>query len=375
MRLITLFEDMDAKMQYLMKILLSKKSVWLRKQQKGGRPEMPGEPQQEITITPELQQKAQETIKSAAQWDPTTKREIDGMFMQFIVRDIANNGIILPEDGPPLKEALETFMKASRKQSWTGHKDINKFTNWRELQTLTNDWASKQEAVGPSSETEWVKTAKEGSRKIVEMSFTTTGGKDPGEKNYSVVELSTPISVTVYGRGTQWCTSCSLFKTIKPQELEGTINALATKQDNYGHFGQKVEGDPWSGLDAAGFMAVIKNLNGGDIANKKELKVPNSYYRNALGNAKHYLSGGPMFIIFKNGAPYIQMTNNGREMRDVKDVMLKTTSPALAVIFRGMQKSGRLSEDMFKVLERRIEGSGLKELEAKGLVPQINIKS
>jgi len=258
MRLLILFEDLDAKLNYLTKILLGKKSVWLKQQLTASK----ADPTQPISpeLMTKLQNNAVEAVKSAAQWDPTNKREIDGMYLQFIVRDISNGKIRLPEDGPPLKESLEIFNKASKKGSWTSKKDIMQFSDWRELQRSTMEWSEKNQTEGglPSSETEWVKRAKAGSEKITEFDITTTGGKDPGRKHYVVVQLTTPVAVTVYGRGTQWCTSCSLFKTIRPNELESTLNSLTSMRS------QTAEGNPWASVDRAGFMEIIKELNDGD---------------------------------------------------------------------------------------------------------------
>lgn len=372
MKLALLCEDMDAKLNDLTKILLGKKSSWLRRKlheakvqsdpthAQHGIPEIPPE------LMQTLQQQAATDIKNAAQWDPTTRRELDGKYMQFIVRDIANMKIRFPEDGPPLKDALDTFSKGSKKGSWTEKKDIMQFPDWRELQRAATSWAEKNQDEGstPSSETEWVKRAKMGADKIVEFNMTTTGGKEPGLKHYVIMQLNTPISVTVYGRGTQWCTSCSLYKNIRPSELQDVLNNLVSRQ------GETVEGDPWAKLDRNGFLNVVKELNGGDLT-KAELRVPHPYYRSAISTAGSYLRGGPMFIIFKNGKPYIQMTNNGSQIMNANDVTLRTTSPALALMFRKMLASGKMSAEMTRVLEQHIANSGLKELEDKGLVPKI----
>jgi hypothetical protein len=360
MKLVCLLEDITAKLENLKKILLGKKSIWLQRKLKRPVDASIHEPVAGASsITPELQQAAAEEIKNSAQWDPTTRRELDGIFIQFIVRNIANNSIKLPEDGPPLKETLDTFVKASKKGSWIDKKDIMQFTDWRELQRSTMEWTKKnQEGSRPSSETEWVKRAKAGSEKITEFDITTTGGNVPGNKHYVVIQLNTPIAVTVYGRGTQWCTSCSLYKTIRPHELEQNLTQLSNQ-------GQKIEGNPWANVDRKGFLDIITDLNDGNIT-KSELKIPNPYLSSALNNAVSYLRDGPMFLIFKNGSPYIQMSNSGRDVMNINDIKLRGTSPALALVFRKMIESGKMSESMKKVLESHINSSGLKELEAKG---------
>lgn len=304
----TLFEDVESRMHHLLQIILGKKSRWPEKDK------------------PNAEELAKEYLRQIAQFDPTQGKT----YMQFLVKQVAANQIRLPEDGPPLKETLETFMNGSRKKEWKGERDIMRYAHWRDLQKACMEYAKEAESkTVPSSETAWVNKAKEGSERIVDVDVKTKTGLT----NYVVVKVSTPIAVTVYGRGTQWCTSCSLFKTVKSNELEGVIEQLTKGGDRYR--GEKVEGDPWANLTPEQVKQYILELNGGDL-NKKELKVPNTYYHSALSNAKNYLQGGPMFIIFKNGAPYIQMTNSGRELRNIEDSSLKTTSSALGVVFREM---------------------------------------
>lgn len=314
----------------LTKTLIGKKSRWAGKDK------------------PDAPEKAAEVIRNAGKFDPT-----NGGYLMFIVRDIALGRIRLPEDGPPLKDVLETFSKASKKGNWSGHKDIMQYSDWRELQRHTMEWSKTQEEEPPTSERAWIKQAKEGAEKIIDTTVNTTTG--PIE--YSAVEARTPVAVTVYGRGTQWCTSCSLFKTIPANQLDQTVSSLVQQK-------QPVEGDPWAKMTAEDAKKLIVDLNDGDLS-KKELKVPNPYYTSALSNAKSYLRGGPMYIIFKNKQPYIQMTNSGRELRNVNDVSLRTPSPALAKVFDEMIKSGKMSSEMIKVLGSHIDRSGLRQLEAQ----------
>lgn len=374
------FATPEAKMQDLVKILLSpKKSTWLRKQLKHEHRGPQGAPDtgtpQEVTITPEIQAKAEKTIRDAAQWDPTTKTDIDGSFMHYIVNQIAKDTLILPEDGTPLKETLQTFVKASRRPNWTGHKDIGQYTHWRELQKQAQEWQDKQLATGVTSESEWTKKAKEGVNKICDIEFETTAGKEPGKYNYAVYEMTTPVGVFVYGRGTRWCTSTSLYTTIKPNELEKTLDLLigkgsAYETGNYYNIQGDVPGDPWKGRSREEFLQTIKELNGGNL-NNKELKVPNPHYRGYLKNAMNYLKDGPLYTVFRNGKPYMQLNSAANQIMDTGDVSLRVTSPGLAVIFRSMLQTGRLSKQLASKLEKYVEASGLKQLEAAGKVPPI----
>lgn len=372
------FATPEAKMQDLMKIMLSpKKSVWLQKQLRSAKGQQPGAP--EGQISPEIQQKAEQIIRDVAQWDPTTKSGIDGAYMHYIVNQVAKDALILPEDGTPLREALQLFVKASRKPNWTGHKDVFQYGHWRELQKQAQEWNEKQLATGMTSESEWIKKAKEGVTKISDIEMESKAGKEPGLYHYAVYEMTTPVGVFVYGRGTRWCTSTSLYTTIKPQELDKTLDNLTEKGSNYetgNYYGIKgpVPGDPWANHSREQFLALIKELNGGNL-NQKELKVPNPHYRGYLKNAMNYLKDGPLYTIFRNGKPYMQLNSTANQIMDTGDVTLRTTSPGLAVIFRAMVQTGKLSKPLADRLSKYVAASGLPQLEAQGKVPPIKVNN
>lgn len=397
--LLEVFASSEAKMQDLLKILLSKKSIWLHKQlrSKAGphhlspderafaSPEGQDiaqkafEKRSEPTVTPEIQAKAEKTIRDVAQWDPTTKSDIDGSYMHYIVSQIAKDALILPEDGTPLKEALQTFVKASRRPNWTGPKDVFQFGNWRDLQKQTQEWQEKQMASGITSESEWTKKAKEGVNKICDIEFETTAGKEPGKYQYAVYEMKTPVGVFVYGRGTRWCTSTSLYTTIKPNELDKTLDLLVGKGSsyetgNYYNIQGDVPGDPWAGRSKEEFLQTVKELNGGNLK-QNELKVPNPHYRGYLKNAMNYLKDGPLYTVFRNGKPYMQLNSAANQIMDTGDVSLRLTSPGLAIIFRAMVQTGRLSKQLADSLQKKVDSSGLKQLEEKGKVPPIKVNN
>jgi hypothetical protein len=376
--LLEIFASSEAKMQDLLKILLSpKKSAWLQKWLRAYK--RPDAGPNEITVPPEIQTKAEQTIRDATQWDPTTKQDVDGSYMHYIVNQIAKDTLILPEDGTPLLQSLQTFVKASRRPNWTGHKDVFKYANWRELQKQTIEWQEKQMASGITSESEWIKKAKEGVNKICDIEFETVAGKEPGKYQYAVYEMTTPVGVFVYGRGTRWCTSTSLYTTIKSSELEKTLDLLigkgtAYETGNYYSIQSDIPGDPWAGRSREEFLQTIKELNGGNLK-QNELKVPNSHYRGYLKNAMHYLKSGPLYTVFRNGKPYIQLNSEANQIMDTGDAPLRVTSPGLAIIFRAMVQTGKLSERLGSSLAKKVESSGLKQLEEKGKVPSIKVNN
>jgi hypothetical protein len=283
--------------------------------------------------------------------------------MQFIVRDLANNMVILPEDGAFLKITLETFNKASHKNTWMHSSDIMQFKSWRELQTATIDWENKNSDVSSiaTSQKQWVKIAKQGANKIVDITLPSKNG----QKHYTVIEITTPEAATVYGRGTQWCTSCSLYAEITPQNLDETYNSLDRTNKR---LSGDLKSNPWN-LSKDEFIEIVKTLNNGDL-NTNPLKVPNPYYANALENARKFLKNGSLFIIYKDDKPYMQIEGNAAQLQSVQNIPLYLIKPITAIVFRKMIQTGRLRKELIDTLESHIVSSGLLEMEAKGLVPK-----
>lgn len=342
----TLFEDVESRMHHLLQILLGKKSRWLEKEK------------------PDAEAKAKDYIRQIAQFDPTTGKN----YMMFIIGQVAKGLIRLPEDGVLLKESLEKFMSFSRKANWKHPKDVMQYAHWRDLQKLVGEYeAQTAQQQAQSTEGILVTKAKEGAVKVIDIDVKTTSGPH----NYSVVKVSTPAAVAFFGKGTQWCTSWqhdnNIYKTVKAEQLPDVIAALTRPTRDAS------PDNPWANVTADRAKQIISDLNNGDLT-KRELKVPNvDRLNSAISNSKHYLGQGPMYIIYRDNQPYIQMTNSARDLKNVEDYNLKTTSVTLATIFREMMgqhqppeveasitrnmpsNTGQVSQDMVKVLTNHIK--------------------
>ena len=307
----TLVEDVESRMPNLIDVLVGRKSRWIHRDK------------------PDARERAQKIIMNASQWDPTSSKN----YMTFVVRELGSGRIRLPEDGPHLKRALEVFSANSKRKEWKGPRDVMQFPSWRELQKVASDFEEASNSLTvPQTETEYVKKAKLGAEKIVDLNMETLNGP----VNYVVVRPHTPEAVTVYGRGTRWCTSAPLYHLRPVAQLEQEIKSILSQKAG--------ERNPWSGLDENAIRGIINNINGGTIEGKKEVKTPNSYYVNAIGTAQSYLRHGPMFVIFRNGKPVYQLTGNGGEIRADDDRALQKPGSGLAIVFQAIINSGKGGE-------------------------------
>lgn len=351
----TLFEDIESRMHHLLQILLGKKSRWPHKE------------------APDAQEKATNYLRDASQYDPTPGKN----YMMFIANQIAAGAIRLPEDGIMLKDTLEKFMNYSRKAAWTNPKDVMHYqkegTSWRDLQKLIDDYEKspafmfRVSSKAKATENILAVKAKEGATEILNMDIKAFSGLP----NYKIYKTVTPIAASMYGKGTQWCTSwmndSNIYKMIKPDQVPSVVAELVKHKDSS-------TGNPWANLTAEQAQAIIMDLNDGNL-NKKEVKAPNiERLDSALRTAQSYQKGGPLYIIYKNDAPYIQFTHDGSQIMNIADERLATISPALEVIFNELmghpqapevakavtlnsKKEGQVSESLVKRLTEEIKRS------------------
>jgi hypothetical protein len=116
-------------------------------------------------------------------------------------------------------------------------------------------------------------------------------------------------------------------------------------------------------MSAEELKQLTDKLNGGSIEGKKEIKIPNGSFINAVNHARGYMDqSGPMFIIYKDNEPYLQLTGDGSQMKNIEDRELKYASPALSKIMEQLLAAGKAgnAEPKFK---RHIERS--KQIIAK----------
>ncbi|MBD3405036.1 MAG: hypothetical protein GF411_02735 [Candidatus Lokiarchaeota archaeon] len=164
-------EDIEKRMPHLVRVLTSKRSHW-----HGSDPE--------------------EYIRSIAEFDPTP----NGTYMPYIVKQVSQDKLKLPEDGKRIHDALKYFHANKNKSGWEGHKDVHQYDKWRDLE----DTVEKHEPV--KSRSEKIKDIKsEGARVIVDVELPVKGGKR--NLHYKAIEITTPEAACTYGRGSRWCTT------------------------------------------------------------------------------------------------------------------------------------------------------------------------
>jgi len=300
-----------------------------------------------------------------SRFDPTSNKQ----YLPYLVKQVAKGTIRLPEDGGPFSETIETFI--SKDRDWPGKQDIFQYGSWRELQAETMEYASKRGSdVGStrSQMMQYKKSVREGTNKIISTDIMTTSRL----KNYEVYELTNWAAVTLHGKGTQWCTSSTMHRTrdARGRLEKGRGNAESLRQsveDAAAAMADKgaaeLNGTPWQDWGERDFVAEIYRLNGWptnqslDEIKAKSYKSPNPHFLHAKSTAESYLQDMPLYVIYKDGEPYIQVggSSYGIEMKNPEDKELTMFSPALIRVMSRALDTGKLDRQFVEVLEPRLE--------------------
>ena len=309
-------EDLESKMPMIANILLNDKSIW------------PGRK------TPDPQATAIEFIHFLAQFDPSNNQQ----YVRYIATQVAKGNIKItidnPEDGPIIQSALEIFM--NKRKDWPGFKDVFQYKNWHQLHAEAQKYIQATSKLGSNRDAEeaFRARAREHTTVLLEHSVSLADG---GLLRFKVYKITDYSAAALLGRGTTWCTSASLYTTKKRSANENLKNVVNNTIQAL--IGSKTTDTPWEGWTAEDFLAEIYKLNGWpqggslDEIKATEFKAPNSYLYSAKDNADSYIKmGGCLYIIYKDGEPYIQATSDGSEIRNVEDVMLSKAGNALAKI-------------------------------------------
>ena len=309
-KLSTIMEGIDDKMPHLVNQLLSKKSRWIGKK---------------IKSDEDRFATAEAIIRSVSDYDPSKNDK----YINFLVGQIKNGYITkrkLEEDGPKIQSALETFM--SKKKGWPGDNDIMSYGNYRDFLKDASEY-----------------------EKILEQNPTVTkSGKDRDRerrtverelrKNAEVVVENGPDIVygitdaetaALFGRGTQWCTSASPMRTIKKSD---------DRQLVFDSFKKYYDSNDSSSLSFwPGGLEQVKN----DIENSKEIgKIPNAYYMSAIRTCGGYLSHGPLYVMYRNGEPYMQIS--GHDVMNIDDLPASKVGKQTAQTLIALIKTGKLND-------------------------------
>jgi len=344
-QLALLSEDLESKISMLKGRLLGKKSRWPHKNK------------------PDAEAQAEQEIRAIAQYDPTP--DSDKKFMMWIIDQYAlgnlkpgHEGEAL-EDGRMLKDTLQHFINRNPRD-WQGKQRVEDYSHWRDLQTDT----SKYSAEGPAPvQSQWDKEAASHIKTIV-PEFELPNGK------YTFKIAETPEATTVLGRGTQWCTSASLYKHIKSEGssyegLHGWMNEVLNSK-------HPLEDTPYKGMDDTQLFSIVNRINKKTIINIPDdpkqatiapdvaypILVPNIYLGSAVSNARSYIAsgGGPMVILMKDKKPYVQMTWSAApgDIKDITDRTLLRASTSLKMAFKRLADSGALPSESVRNLQRHL---------------------
>ena len=211
------------------------------------------------------------------------------------------------------------------------------------------------------------KLAHKGTQAVFETTITTTAG----DKHYEILEITNWQAAAHNGRGTQWCTSATPYRERqstslasgygRAQSLEQSVTDLAS------HMAEKSSeliGTPWEGWDEEKFINDIYAINGWDNGiplskiKAKTYRAPNPYLLSAKSTAENYISDMPLYIIRKDGEPYMQAGYSdygGIEIMNVEDKALTRASPALIVILDRAIDGGALDHKFVADLQPRLE--------------------
>jgi len=127
---------------------------------------------------------AEKLVRQIAESDPTEKK----IYLHWLVRQVKQKAIRLPEDHERVNEVLKTFDKLKRQFP---EKDINRYT-FHELEAKADQ----------------LKGVDVRSKRSIEKEIKAKGAKKVYESgDMYVMEITTPEAAEIYAKGTQWCTS------------------------------------------------------------------------------------------------------------------------------------------------------------------------
>lgn len=219
-------------------------------------------------------QSPEDFVNLAARCDIT-----NGSQVPWVMNMVAKGQIRLPEDEERVKRALTIFERIKRTAQYTGPKDLNQVKTFRELEAVANRY---EDAMTKRQGTAAVKTAK-------------AEGRLPS--GVSVVYEDEKFKVVKY--------------ELSPQEQQ---RALDARQHRYGGGGS---GRAAYAPSSAG-LALSRLCKEGTPSGKRIQWCVSSPETGDLD----YLSGGPLFLIYKDGEPYILATHNWDQIMNIDDIPL-----------------------------------------------------
>lgn len=317
-----LVEGIDEKMPHLINQLVSKKSRW---------------PGKEIEDVRSRAASAEKTIRAAAEFDPTKTNK----FTNFLVGQIKNGHIIrskLQEDGPKIKAALEIFM--NKKRGWPGSNDIMSYDNYRDLIKDASEYNEMLSKNAPETKSG---KDRDRDRRAIEHDLRKNAKVVVKNDHDVVYEITDAETVALLGRGSQWCTSASPVRSVSNINDQDTLEIFKSYLDS----------------DSLSFWPGGINQIKNDIEDSGVTgKYPNTYYLSALSTCKGYLERGPIYIIYRDGEPYMQLS--GGEMMNIDDIPASRVGKQTAKTLIALVKTGRLNEYNLKPIVNLLKNSVIK---------------
>jgi hypothetical protein len=173
-------EGLQSKMPHLLSQLTSKKSKW------------PDKDADESKIV--------KFIEKLSEYDPTKT----GTYLPYIIRQIARDNLVITmdnfEDADRISSALNYFHEHHKKKDWPGHRDINQYKNWRELEDLTTKFQEEGKEFKSGKELRREQT--QGMDELFEVTI-----PNKSKTTYTFVKFTTPEALARCGSGTKWCTT------------------------------------------------------------------------------------------------------------------------------------------------------------------------
>jgi hypothetical protein len=212
-------------------------------------------------------------IESLVEFDPTDQQ---GQYLRYIVDQLKNATIVLPEDGERLRRTLEFFHNNKNTQQW---KSMNLPIDLWEKNSPIRDWRNLGKIFLELGEEEFTTKRQESRdmKKGAELVFEITL-PNIYKTRYKFYKITEPEAAIYMGRGTQWCTTeLARNRPGQPGYQEGIADSES--KFTYGDWHPRA----------------------GETRDFKLLEGPADRYDRTKGyawQAAQYMKKGPLYIVF-----------------------------------------------------------------------------
>lgn len=340
MKLSFIFEGIAEKMDEFVRILTGKKS---KVREKFVNPDG--------SLKPNARQEIEKLANSIKEYDPSEK------YAPFIIKNIAGDKIILPEDGNILKLALDKYRKYSKKQNWTGLKEIMQYDSWRDLQTdvmkFLEQYPEEEASAAKNFEQQYYQKIKQNIETLVDIDLNLRKQDGSVSKtNFKAFRCLTPEATAFMGRGSGWCTTYNLMGKMSYNEFVNTSHGIVSSPSSM-----------WKTFsDLEKFVAGYNEMTVEQLRSASDIWAPQvGYFEGALRMARNYMpDNSPMYILYRDGKPHLQMTADGSQIMNVSDHALHISGAPTAKVFLEMLPKIPKNEKIYNRLKALIKYSNLK---------------